>query len=320
MSVLSVEGLTLAAGDTILVRDVSFDVKLNETLGLVGESGSGKTMTALAIMGFLPRAVQIVGGHVHFDGQDLLSLSQRQRAQYLGDMTMIFQEPRAALNPLMPAGDQVARSIRLHTTADRRKADQAAVELLRRVGIRDPDRVARAYPHQLSGGMCQRVLIAMMLECRPKLLIADEPTTALDVTVQAQIFDLLDSVREETGASVLLITHDLGVVAQTCDRAAVMYGGQIMEISDVQTLFKKRIHPYTRYLIDSLEPTAEEHKAEAVDYSIKGCRFAHRCPESNERCWLQRPTALRLGQDTVVYCLRREEDCAAGSSRPSQIL
>jgi ABC-type glutathione transport system ATPase component len=248
----------VAATGASLLRAVSLDVQPGEIVGLVGESGSGKSMTALATMGILPRGVVQTGGRFLVDGVDVTQARERSVSSRFA---MIFQNPRDSLNPLMRAGDQVARMVALHQKVDRREARRRAVELLGRVHIVAPERTGRAYPHQLSGGMCQRVMIAMALACRPALLIADEPTTALDVTVQAQILDLIVELAEETGCGVLLVTHDLGVVAETCDRVNVLYRGDLVEEGRTADILQRPQHEYTRYLLDAARELEVDHGA-----------------------------------------------------------
>lgn len=233
-----------------LLRGVSLTVEPGQIVGLVGESGSGKSMTSLATMGILPHGVAQTGGSFFVDGVDVTDAPARSVSSRFA---MIFQNPRDSLNPLMRVGDQIARMVRLHQRVDRREARQQAIELLGRVHIAAPERTARAYPHQLSGGMCQRVMIAMALACRPALLLADEPTTALDVTVQAQILDLIVELAEQTGCGVLLVTHDLGVVAETCDRVNVLYRGDLVESGPTERVLTQPQHEYTRYLLASAE-------------------------------------------------------------------
>lgn len=322
-AVLEVHGLRLEIEEQgrprSILLDVGFEVMPNEVMGLVGESGSGKTMTALAIMRLLPPAARVREGRIVFGGQDLLRLSETDMRQVRGgEIAMIFQNPRAALNPLMRAGDQVARALQLHQDVTGAEAGRQAVELLRHVGISDAEARARAYPHQLSGGMAQRVLIAVMLACRPKLLIADEPTTGLDVTIQAQIFDLIREVQAEVGASLLLITHDLGVVSEVCQRVAVMYAGQIMEQAPVRELFRQPSHPYTERLLASVlrvDQAADLDPSRAIafstiDYETLGCRFANRCPHVMDVCWTHRPAERRLSDEHVVFCHLRSQDAA----------
>ena len=300
-----------------VLLDVNFDVLPNEVMGLVGESGSGKTMTALSIMRLLPPAARVAEGRMAFCGQDLLALTEPEMRRVRGSqIAMIFQNPRAALNPLMRAGYQVARALMLHQRMTRVEAQRRATGLLGHVGISDAAARARAYPHQLSGGMAQRVLIAMMLACRPKLLIADEPTTGLDVTIQAQIFDLIKEIQAEVGASLLLITHDLGVVSEVCQRVAVMYAGQIMEQAPVDSLFQRPSHPYTERLLASIlrvDKGAELDASRAIDfasidYESVGCRFGNRCPYVLEVCWAQRPEPRWLADDHVVFCHLRNRE------------
>lgn len=317
---LRIEELTLTLpGDgrrrRILDR-VSFDVYPKEVMGLVGESGSGKTMTSLTTIKLLPPTAEIEGGHIWFDGRDLTRLSERQMRTIRGsDIAMIFQNPRGALNPLMRAGEQIARVLRLHGAVSQKGAYDQAVELMQRVGISDARTRARAYPHQLSGGMAQRVLIAMMLACEPKLLIADEPTTGLDVTIQAQIFELIKDVQAETGAALLLITHDLGVVAEVCQRVAVMYAGQVMEVAPVEELFANPRHPYTERLlqsilrIDSPSQIDPEHALAPlpIRYDSLACRFADQCPYVHPVCRESFPAAVEIADQHPVYCYRYVE-------------
>jgi oligopeptide/dipeptide ABC transporter ATP-binding protein len=299
-------------GQRVHILDrVSFTVDRGDMVGLVGESGSGKTLSSLTITGFLPRSARVEGGEAYFDGVNLLALPPDEMARMRGrQIAMIFQSVRSALNPMMRVGDQVARAIRLQRGGSRAQAYREAVQLLAQVRIADAEQRARAYPHQLSGGMCQRVLVAMMLACRPALLIADEPTTGLDVTIQAQIFELIHEVQQEIGASILLITHDLGVVAETCRRVIVMYAGQIMETGPVEQLFDAPAHPYTQLLLRStlrvdrkVEPPAGRTVlSEEVTYGVVGCRFAPRCPVVLPLCWDQRPAAEPVSPGHQVCC------------------
>ena len=290
---------------------VSFALQPDEVLGLVGESGSGKTVTSLAVIQLLPHAARVEGGRVLFEGRDLLALPEREMRRVRGSqIAMIFQSPRSALNPLMRAGDQVARAVQLHQGLPREVAYEKAVELLHHVGIADAPRRARAYPHQLSGGMAQRVLVAMMLACQPRLLIADEPTTGLDVTIQAQIFELIKQIRAELGTAMLLITHDLGVVSEMCDRVAVMYAGQIMEVAPLEALFARPQHPYTQLLMNSVlrldRPVdleaMQEISSVTISYDTPGCRFADRCAHVRPVCWQERPAPLQVAQGHQVVC------------------
>jgi peptide/nickel transport system ATP-binding protein/oligopeptide transport system ATP-binding protein len=285
------------AGLVRAVDGVSFQLGRGELLGLVGESGCGKSVTALSLMRLVAPPGRIVGGEVLFDGVDLLKLSEpKMRAIRGDDIAMIFQDPMTSLNPVYTVGEQIAEALRLHRKLARKAAKAAAVEAMREVSIPDPARRADDYPHQLSGGMRQRVMIAMALACDPKLLIADEPTTALDVTIQAQILELLDGLRKTRELAVLLITHDLGVVAEVADRVAVMYTGRIVEASPVAELFARPKHPYTEGLLRSVPKltAAEVQKVErlqTIEGTVPkltdlppGCHFAPRCPHRMPRC------------------------------------
>jgi oligopeptide/dipeptide ABC transporter ATP-binding protein len=268
------------------VDGISFSVDRGEVVGLVGESGCGKSVTSLSILRLIAKPGRIEGGRVWFDGRDLLTLSTDEIRKIRGDrISMIFQQPTSALNPVWDIGRQIGETLELHRNMKKKAARDRSLELLQMVGIPDPERRLKAYPHELSGGMAQRVMIAMALACEPDLLIADEPTTALDVTIQAQILDLMRKLREETRTAIILITHDLGVVAEMCDRVAVMYAGEIVEQTDVKSLFREPLHPYTRGLIGSIPVMGEIRDELAV---IPGnvpnlidlppaCRFAPRC-------------------------------------------
>ena len=279
------------------VDDVSFEIEPGSTLGVVGESGSGKSVTALSIMRLIQEPPgRIASGKVLFQGTDLLSLSERQMQRIRGGkISMIFQDPMTALNPVFTAGNQVAEAIRVHQRAGRREARLRSIELLRQVGIPAPEERVNAYPHQMSGGMRQRVMIAIALACNPELLIADEPTTALDVTVQAGILELIRRLQAERNMAVMLITHDMGVVAETCDRVLVMYAGRIVEKAPVDKLFAAPVHPYTLGLLESI-PSLEagEHgngRLDAIPGAVPslrslptGCRFRDRCSRAIDIC------------------------------------
>ncbi|MCO4053220.1 MAG: ABC transporter ATP-binding protein [Bosea sp.] len=313
---LSVRDLTVTfptrAGPASAVDGVSFDLAAGEVLGIVGESGSGKSLTALSILRLIARPGRIAGGAIVFEGRDLLAESESAMARLRGaSISMIFQEPMSSLNPVFPIGDQIMEPLRQHRGLDRRAARLAALELLDMVEIPDARRRLDEYPHQLSGGMRQRVMIAMALACRPKLLIADEPTTALDVTIQAQILDLLGGLQHELGMAVLLITHDLGVVAQFARRALVMYAGRVVESAPVRDLFRSPAHPYTRGLVASM-PVMDGPRTplQAIAGSVPqaaamppGCRFAPRCAEAHPACAAGIPPAIRLGAERNVACL-----------------
>ncbi len=252
-ALLKVENLTTVFGSVVAVDDVSFELRKGETLGLVGESGSGKTVTAFSIIRLVQPPGRIVSGKIHFQGKDLLALPEEEMRQVRGaGIGFVFQEPMAALNPVMRIGAHIAEALTVHGLASRSEARGRAIELLRAVKIVDPERRVDDYPHQLSGGMRQRVMMAIALACRPPLIIADEPTTALDVTVQAQILDLLREMKRQFDLSLLLITHDFGVIAETADRVAVMHRGKIVEQGAVRDILRNPQHPYTRGLLDSI--------------------------------------------------------------------
>jgi peptide/nickel transport system ATP-binding protein len=285
--------------ETVAVDGVSFDVAPGQVVGLVGESGCGKSVTSLAIMRLLPERGVRVTGSVRMDGEDLLALSDAEMRERRGrDLSMVFQDPLSSLNPVIPIGLQVTEVLRRHRGMDRRKARAAAVDLLDRVGIPDPRRRIGSYPHEFSGGMRQRALIAIALACSPRLLIADEPTTALDVTIQAQILELLRELVTETGAALVLITHDLGVVAGLCETVNVLYGGRIVERAQRHRLFSTPRHPYTHGLLRSIPrldaPAGED--LEAIPGSVvdnlpwtSACAFAPRCPRSTDECTSRTP-------------------------------
>ena len=315
-ALLEVEDLVVdfhtAAGRLRAVDGVSFSVGRGETLGLVGESGSGKSVSSLAVLGLLGRSAELVGGRILFEGQDLCALSPRDlRALRGGKISMIFQEPMTSLNPLFTAGSQIAEAVRLHESVSRSASWDRAVEMLRLVEIPEPARRARAYPHELSGGMRQRVMIAMALACRPALLIADEPTTALDVTIEAQILGLLGEVQRRFGMSILLITHDLGVVANEADAVAILYSGRVVERAPTTEVFSTPAHPYTRLLLDSLPRLgARESRLKAIPGVIPdpmsrptGCRFRDRCPSATGECATSEPTLAGFEAARSVACL-----------------
>ncbi|WP_048257474.1 ABC transporter ATP-binding protein [Pectobacterium brasiliense] len=295
---LSVKDLsvTFAAPSGLLhpVRGISFEVKSRETLGIIGESGCGKSVTADALMGLLPARTSRVGGEVSLNGQLLLSLSDEARRRLRGNaLAMIFQDPLSSLNPVYTVGEQIEESLRQHTALSRQARKVRVHELLTQVGMPDPAACAVSYPHRLSGGMRQRVMIAIAIACGPGLLIADEPTTALDVTIQAQILSLLDKLKAETDMGIVLITHDLSVVAQMCQRVLVMYLGEVVEQADVLTLFDHARHPYTQALLRAVPNLDAPRKSELpeitgsvppLSHPPAGCGFAPRCPLADERC------------------------------------
>jgi oligopeptide/dipeptide ABC transporter ATP-binding protein len=298
-------------GPVPVLDGVSLSVGEGEIVGLVGESGSGKSVTALTILGLLGEQGRVDGGEVRLDGRDLLPLSEREWLRVRGrQIAMVFQEPMTSLNPLLPVGFQVAEVLEAHLGLGRREALARAAELLRDVGIPDPGRRAQDYPHQLSGGMRQRVMIAMAMACRPRLLIGDEPTTALDVTIQAQILALLRDLGRAAGTAVLLISHDLGVVAAMASRVVVMYAGQVVEEAPARELFSEPRHPYTRLLLAMVPGVREKRpRLSAIAGSIPapaampvGCRFHPRCPDAIPLCREAAPTLDAHGPDWKVRC------------------
>ena len=314
MTLLTVSHLTTVfdqpGGPVPAVDDVSFEIQTGETLGLVGESGSGKSVTALSLMRLVQPPGRIATGSVRFNGRDLLTLSEADmRAVRGADISLIFQEPMTALNPVFTIGDQIAETLIVHDRARGAAAMTMAVELLDAVRIPDARARIRDYPHQLSGGMRQRVLIAMALACRPSLVIADEPTTALDVTIQAQILDLLREMKAAFNLSLLLITHDLGVVAETADRVAVMYAGRIVEEGPVRTIFRAPAHPYTRGLLASMPGGAAGARLRAIEGTVpilgelpSGCAFNPRCPDRFEPCAVAPPSDYAVGAEHSAKC------------------
>ena len=319
-TVLEVEGLRVEfatrGGFARVLDGVGFTLDRGKTLGIVGESGCGKSMTALAIMGLVPTPPgRIAGGAIRLGGENLLAAREsRLRALRGNEISMIFQEPMTSLNPVFPVGDQIAESVRLHQGASPARARAHAVEMLKAVGIPAPERRAREYPHQLSGGMRQRVMIAMALACGPSILIADEPTTALDVTVQAQIFDLLETLQRETDTAIILITHDMGAIAEMADRVLVMYAGRVVEEGTVDEILDHPGHPYTRGLITCvprLDPTPGPERpylaeipgiVPALTEIGGGCAFAPRCDQAMARCATHAPPTLDGGGRHRAAC------------------
>lgn len=296
------------------VDDVSLTIKSGETLGLVGESGCGKSVTGASIMRLIPIPPgRIAGGEIFFEGIDILKLPESEMRKVRGNkISMIFQEPMTSLNPVFTVGDQVAEVIRLHEKLSQRETRERVIETFRLVRIPAPDSRIEEYPHQLSGGMRQRVMIAMALACHPKLMIADEPSTALDVTIQAQILDLMNQLKEETGASILFITHDLGVIAEMAQRVAVMYAGKIMEGADVDTLFSEPKHPYTMGLMSSIPILGigkKQRRLSTIPGVVpslfklpKGCLFHDRCSVTLQECDQSEPPMIDLGSSHFVRC------------------
>lgn len=318
-ALLDIRGLSVrfrtSEGEHRAVRDLSLRLEPGEALGIVGESGCGKSVTALSIMNLLacPPA-EVYEGEILFRGRDLLRLGPDEMRKIRGnEIAMIFQEPMTSLNPIHSCGDQVMEPLLLHKGASVAEARAQAIELLRLVGIPNPERVCRDFPHQLSGGMRQRVMIAMALACSPALLIADEPTTALDVTIQAQILELMKGLREDIDSAIIMITHDLGVIAETCDRVVVMYAGQVVESSPIRELFRSPLHPYTEGLLDSVPDLAEDSsRLRAIDgvvpspfERIEGCAFRPRCRYATQTCAETEPALVELPDGRSTRCAIR---------------
>ena len=318
------------AGLVKAVNDVSFHIDEGELVGLVGESGCGKSITALSVMRLIAPPGKIVGGEILFKGENLLQFSDERMRELRGnDIAMIFQDPMTSLNPVYTVGEQIAEALRLHRNLNKKDAWNEAVDAMKEVSIPDPSRRVNDYPHQLSGGMRQRVMIAMALACNPELLIADEPTTALDVTIQAQILELLDELRQTRKLAVLLITHDLGVVAEVADRVCVMYTGRIVEESGVEEIFQKPKHPYTEGLLKSVPKLREFGNEKLTRLSTIqgtvpsptnlpiGCHFAPRCPYSFERCTHDPMPLYQLENDVEVRCVLYDEKINESEKRKS---
>jgi len=307
----SVRGQTAKAVD-----DINLTIQAGQTLGLVGESGCGKSVTAHSIIQLIPDPPgKIMGGKIFFEGDDLLEYSEKKMRKIRGNrISMIFQEPMTSLNPVFTVGDQVAEVIRLHQRLSRKGTQERVIEMFQLVGIPAPEARLNDYPHQMSGGMRQRVMIAMALACSPKLMIADEPTTALDVTIQAQILDLMNKLKEETGAAILFITHDLGVIAEMAQHVAVMYAGKRVEFADVNTIFSNPKHPYTRGLLESI-PTVgrktSDGKLSTISGTVpslfnlpSGCLFSDRCPDVFDDCRKIEPKMYNAGKNHIARCLK----------------
>ncbi|MBU2515401.1 ABC transporter ATP-binding protein [bacterium] len=318
-NILSIENLhtqfITEEGVVHAINGVDLSIGKEETLCLVGESGSGKSVTALSTMGLIPQEQgRITQGRILFCDQDLLKLKESEMARIRGDrISMIFQEPMTSLNPVFRIGNQIREAIRTHRSLSEKEANRLAIEMLDKVGIPNPEKRIFDYPHQMSGGMRQRVMIAMALICSPDLLIADEPTTALDVTIQAQILDLMNDLKDQFGTSILLITHDLGVVAETADQVAVMYTGQVVEYADVATFFKTPQHPYSQGLLASIpklsKPLPEDRMLETIQGTVpslldlpSGCSFFDRCPKALERCKSESPPLVHKSETRYVRC------------------
>ncbi|RPF56116.1 ABC transporter ATP-binding protein [Aquisalibacillus elongatus] len=309
-------------GEIPAVDGVSFDLKKGEVVGVVGESGSGKSVTSLSVMQLIPNPPgKIVGGEILFKGENLANASEKRMRKIRGnEISMIFQEPMTSLDPVFTIGNQLIEAIRFHQKISKKQARQRAIHMLELVGIPRADEIVDEYPHQLSGGMRQRVMIAMSMSLNPEVLIADEPTTALDVTIQAQILDLMRNLNQEQGTSILLITHDLGVVSEMCDRVVVMYSGQVVEEGTVREIIKDPQHPYTKGLIRSLPNL---YKKEQKLYSIPGtvmkpsteyvgCRFASRCEFAFDRCFNENPDLYELNHQRKSRCFLHDEEKEVG--------
>ena len=322
---LEVRDLAVAIGRRRVVDGASFALAPGEVLALVGESGCGKSMTALALLGLLPGAARLAGGEIVFEGTDLARLPEAGLRRIRGNrMSVIFQDPSASLDPLMTVGDQLAEGLRAHRRLDGAALRARSLEMLRAVGIAEPERRLAQYPFELSGGMCQRVMIAIALAAEPAVLLADEPTTALDVTIQAQILDLMKDLRRARGTAIVLITHDMGVVADMADRVAVMYAGRIVESGKVDAIFADPRHPYTRLLLRSVPRLDDPPKGEmtVIAGSVPGqgdwpdgCRFAPRCPLAETACLAGQPPAESLADGRLVAC-RRHADTDAWARLP----
>ena len=321
MSLLELRGLTTAfqtaRGEISAIEDISFELNAGEILGIVGESGSGKSVTALTIMGLLPQPpARVAAGSVRFAGEELTTASPNRMEKIRGaGISMVFQEPMTSLNPVFTIGEQIMETIRAHERLPQRTIYTRAIQMLEKVGIPSATRRMTDYPHQLSGGQRQRVMIAMSLACRPKLLIADEPTTALDVTIQAQVLDLLMDLRDELGMAILIITHNMGVIAEVADRVLVMYAGRVVEQSPAADLFDAPRHPYTKGLLACV-PTLQQdrHRLIAIPGSLpeparrpSGCRFAPRCTYRIEACRTAIPPLVMQRDDRAVACIRADE-------------
>ena len=306
-----------AKGVAPAVDGVSIQVPEGKIIGVVGESGCGKSMTVMSVMGLLRYPGRVVGGTITLDGRDITHLSAKELSKVRGnEISMIFQEPMTSLNPVYPVGKQVREAILLHQKVSKAEAKERVLEVFRAVGIPEPEKRYYNYPHQLSGGLRQRVMIGMAMVCRPKVMIADEPTTALDVTIEAQILRLMKKLCEDQGTSIILITHNMGVVAEVCDYVYVMYAGKVMEQAETFELFDHTSHPYTKGLLNSIPKLDEKakrlHTIEGVVPNLlhlpQGCSFCTRCSKSKERCFAERPDLYTVGEGHKVRCFQYEEE------------
>ena len=300
-------------GTTQILNGITFDIHAGETLGIVGESGCGKSQTAMSIMRLNKARLE---GEINFKGQNMLTLPMKEMRKIRGnEISMIFQDPMTCLNPVFTIGHQLSEVFRLHQGMNKQQAWEASIDALRMVNVAMPEKRVKDYPYQMSGGMRQRVMIAMALACKPQLLIADEPTTALDVTIQAQVLDLMRNLRDETGTAIAFITHDLGVVSEMCDRAIVLYCGEVMEEATTEELFKNPMHPYTEGLLNALpQPGQRDGKLYVIPGMVppagkfpKGCVFAPRCKYATEKCHAEKPDVKVVGENHAVRCFRYEE-------------
>ena len=297
-------------GKLVPVDGVDIEIPKGKTVGVVGESGCGKSMTAMSIMGLLPNNTRVEEGKILLGETDLTKLSPKELRKITGDkISIIFQEPMTSLNPVIQVGKQVREAILLHEKISKEEAKQRVIEIFKQVGIPEPERRYRAYPHQLSGGLRQRVMIGMAMVCNPDLLIADEPTTALDVTIEAQILHLMRQLQKQKGTSIMMITHNLGVVAELCDKVYVMYAGKVVETADVYELFKNPQHPYTIGLLGALPKMDSNQRLDSIEGMVPtlkdmpaGCRFAPRCPHATEQCSKQQPPLVSVGAEHQVRC------------------
>ncbi len=329
---LQVKGLNVSFGNkkrkTHVVKDLSFSLEQGETLGIVGESGSGKSVSSLSIMGLHPENSTFETGEILFEGKNLLAMPERERRHYRGnEMAMIFQEPMTSLNPIHTCGKQIMEPILLHQNVTKAEAKAKALDLLKLVGIPAPEQRFNEYPHQMSGGMRQRIMIAMALGCDPKLLIADEPTTALDVTIQAQIMELMKELKQKLNMGIIMITHDLGIVSEMCDRVIVLYTGQILEHAPIRDIMERPMHPYTEGLIEAIPQIGEQkEKLKNIEGMVpplndlpKGCTFCPRCPYAMDVCHEKRPALVTMEDGRQVRCFKYSQQAEAAVEKGGEV-